>query len=235
MRFRDQKDKLKAITFSYDDGTTQDIQLIELLNKYNLKATFNLNSGLMGRPGILGINTHMISHYKIAEGDVKRVYRDHEVAVHTVNHAMLPDCDEETVIYQVEQDRIKLSEIVGYEVVGMAYSCGGENNDDRVAKIIRENTGVKYARGFRSTDSFAPQDNLFRFLPNTHHLDVNRVTELAKRFFEMETDTHQVFYLWGHAFELEQASENWVKLEELFKLLANRDDIFYGTNTECLL
>ncbi len=234
MRFRDQS-KLKAITFSYDDGTTQDIQLIELLNKYGLKATFNLNSGLMGRYDILNLNGKKVSHYKIAQKDVKRVYEGHEVAVHTVNHAMLPQCDDETVIYQVEQDRLALSDIVGYEVVGMAYSCGGENNDDRVAKIIRENTGVRYARGVNNTDSFAPQDNLYRFLPNAHHLGVDRVMTLAKRFFETETDTHQVFYIWGHAFELDTASENWVKLEELFKFLANRDDVFYGTNTECLL
>lgn len=40
--------KNKAITFSYDDGAVQDIRLIELLNRYGLKATFNLNSGLLG-------------------------------------------------------------------------------------------------------------------------------------------------------------------------------------------
>ena len=43
----------KAITFSYDDGVTQDIRLIELLNRYGLKATFNLNSELLGHPGML--------------------------------------------------------------------------------------------------------------------------------------------------------------------------------------
>ena len=45
MNFKD-SNKLKAITFSYDDGVTQDIRLVELLNKYNLKSTFNLNSEL---------------------------------------------------------------------------------------------------------------------------------------------------------------------------------------------
>ena len=39
--------KLKAITFSYDDAVSQDVRLIELLNKYNLKGTCNLNSQLM--------------------------------------------------------------------------------------------------------------------------------------------------------------------------------------------
>ena len=36
--------KMKAVTFSYDDGVTQDKRLIELFNKYGLKATFNINS-----------------------------------------------------------------------------------------------------------------------------------------------------------------------------------------------
>ena len=30
--------RLKALTFSYDDGVTQDIRLIELFNKYGMKA-----------------------------------------------------------------------------------------------------------------------------------------------------------------------------------------------------
>ena len=38
--------KLKALTFSYDDGVEQDRRLIKLFNQYNLKATFNLNSGM---------------------------------------------------------------------------------------------------------------------------------------------------------------------------------------------
>lgn len=36
--------KMKAITFSYDDCTTQDIRLVELFNKYGAKAAFNINS-----------------------------------------------------------------------------------------------------------------------------------------------------------------------------------------------
>ena len=44
MGFYERTGKLKAITFSYDDGVTQDIQLVNLLNKYGLKCTFNLNS-----------------------------------------------------------------------------------------------------------------------------------------------------------------------------------------------
>jgi peptidoglycan/xylan/chitin deacetylase (PgdA/CDA1 family) len=37
--------KQKALTLSYDDGQAQDRRLVALFNKYNLKATFHLNSG----------------------------------------------------------------------------------------------------------------------------------------------------------------------------------------------
>ena len=37
--------KKKAITFSFDDGVEQDVRTIEILDKYGLKGTFNLNSG----------------------------------------------------------------------------------------------------------------------------------------------------------------------------------------------
>ena len=57
------KDKyLKAVTFSYDDGVTQDIRMINLLNKYGLKATFNLNSELLGRDGHLIREGKWVSH-----------------------------------------------------------------------------------------------------------------------------------------------------------------------------
>ena len=52
----------KAVTFSYDDGVTQDIRLIELLNQYGLKCTFNLNSELLGKKGILIRENKRIAH-----------------------------------------------------------------------------------------------------------------------------------------------------------------------------
>ena len=116
----------KAITFSYDDGDTQDIRLIEILDKYNLKATFKLNSELLGRHGVLPINGKNINRTKNKLKDVKYIYEGHKVAVHTLTHLNLVNVSDEEVLRQVEQDRINLSELVGYEVEGMAYPCGGK-------------------------------------------------------------------------------------------------------------
>ncbi len=227
--------KLKAITFSYDDAVTQDIEFIELLNKYNLKSTFNINSELLGLKGMLIRENKRVAHYKVHRDDVKGIYDGHEVAVHTLTHPKLPELEDAEVIRQVEQDRLNLSEIVGYEVVGMAYPGGGVNNDDRVAEIIKNNTGVKYSRTITCNDSFDLQNNLYRFNPTVYHLDFDKMMEMGEEFINMTPDKPQIFYIWGHTYEFDYRSDYLVKMEEFLKLVSNKDDIFYGTNKEVLL
>ena len=234
MFFREQVKK-KAITFSYDDGVVQDIRLIELLNKYGLKCTFNLNSELLSKKGMLIREGKRIAHYKIHTEDVKHIYEGHEVAVHTLTHPNLTQCDDKEIIRQVAADRLNLSELVEYEVVGMAYPCGGVNNDDRVAGIIKKNTGVKYSRTITTNNCFDLQENLYRFNPTAYHLDFEKMMQLGREFVEFKPKEPKVFYIWGHSYEMDYGADYWVKLEEFFKLISNKEDIFYGTNKEVLL
>lgn len=225
--------KKKAITFSYDDGVVQDTRLIELLNQYGLKCTFNLNSENLGTPYYLWRQGRRINHYKIHPKDVREQYAGHEVAVHTLNHPSLTKLDEEEIIRQVEQDRLNLSELAGYEVVGMAYPNGAA--DRRVADIIRDHTGVRYSRTVVNTDSFAPQEDLYLFDPNVHHLQWDRMFKMAEDFLALTPETPKIFYIWGHAYEMDYDSSYWMKLEEFFRLVSGKEDIFYGTNKEVLL
>lgn len=227
--------KMKALTFSYDDGVTQDERLIGIFNKYGLKATFNLNSGLLGRSGELVRDGVRISHNKIAPADVQRVYAGHEIAAHTLTHPFLPKLeDEDEIVRQVEQDRLALSALCGYEVVGFAYPGGGINHDRRVAEIIRRRTGVKYCRTTDSTRGFDPQAYLWEFNPTVyHHVEMDEMFRLGEAFLTMTPQTPQIFYVWGHAYEFDIRDE-WGRFEEFCKMMAGRDDIFYGTNREIL-
>ena len=234
MFFREQE-KLKAVTFSYDDGVTQDVRLIELLNKYNLKCTFNLNSQLLGTGKIVKRRGKNVSHYKIQPIDVKKVYEGHEIAVHTLSHPNLVNCYEEEIIRQVEKDRLALSELAGYEVVGMAYPSGMINCDDRVADVIRKHTGVKYARTISDTNNFDVQEDLLQYHPTVYHLNFEKMMALGQAFIDLKPEKPQVFYIWGHSYEMDYSEDYWLQLEEFFKLISNREDIFYGTNKEVLL
>ena len=229
--------KNKAVTFSYDDGVMQDIRFIEILNKYNLKCTFNLNSELLGKPHFLVRDDVKIDHTKVAPKDVKYIYEGHEVAVHTLTHPRLPDiADDAEVLRQVEQDRLNLSELAGYEVLGMAYPCGGVNCNDRVADIIRKNTPIKYARTIAVTKSFDPYPDLYQYKGTIyHHGGWKEMFELGREFVDLKADTPKVFYIWGHSYEFDIYPERWTQLEEFCEMISNRPDIFYGTNKEVLL
>lgn len=226
--------KNKALTFSFDDGVRQDIRLIELLNKYGLKSTFNLNSAWLGLGSTLDRNGRTVSSKKVKANEVAEIYRGHEVAAHTLTHPDLKPLDDDTVAWQVEADRIQLSNLVGYDVRCMAYPGGGINNDDRVAEVIKNRTGVRMARTTDATYSFDLQDNLYRFNPSVYYIEKDKLFELGEKFLNLKTDKPQVFYVWGHSYELDAEYITWDEFEEFCKMMANKDDIFYGTNGQIL-
>lgn len=225
--------KMKAVTFSYDDGVVQDERLIELFDRYGVKGTFNLNSGCFGRVTLLTQEGIEFQQVRLSESEIERVYRGHEVAAHTVTHNPLVGSSEEFIIDKVENDRLRLSEIVGYEVRGFAYPGPGVGFDSRVARIIRENTGVRYCRTARNTENFEMSDDLFMLRP-TQHGEYSKIMELGQRFIEMKADRPQLFYIWGHAYEFD-IHNSWQTFEQFLSMISGHDDIFYGTNSEVLL
>ena len=225
--------KMKAVTFSYDDAVTQDIRLIELFNKYGLKGTFNLNSDLLGTGGELIRDGKRVDHIKVAPENIRSVYEGHEIATHSLTHPHLEALSADDIFREVEEDRIKLSELAGYEVVGHAYPFGTYN--DEVVRVLKERTGIKYARTVTSTHNFDLQTELITFNPSVyHHKEMDKMFELGEKFISMKTDEPQLFYIWGHAYEFD-IHDDWTRFEEFLKMISGHSDIFYGTNRECLL
>lgn len=224
--------KMKALTFSYDDGVVQDRRLVDLFNKYHLKATFNLNSAFFDTQRYIKVEGITVDHSKISAKEVQELYRGHEVAGHSITHPNLTIMEEKDVIHQVEEDRRVLSELAGYEVCGFAYPGG--HDDDHTADIIRKHTGIRYARTIKSTCSFDVQSNLYRFNPTIYHRDWGKMEELVRTFIDLKPEKPTIFYIWGHAYEFD-AKDEWALFEEYCKALSNREDIFYGTNKEILL
>ena len=226
----DKKLKKKAVTFSYDDGTVYDLKLIKLLDKYGLKSTFNLSSECLPKHKD---EVSLGRYRKICRNDVKSVYENHEVAVHTLNHVHLTSCDDREVVRQMEEDRLKLSELAEYEVCGMAYPFG--DFDERVEALIKNNTAVRYCRTVVTSKNFELHNNILRLNPTVFHLRFEKLMSLAQEFIELRTDTPKLFYIFGHSYELEAEPENWKKLEAFFEIISKRDDIFYGENREVVL
>lgn len=222
----------KAVTFSFDDGVTQDIRLIELLNKYGLKGTFNINSGLLGTDNTLEVCGYKVNHNKVKKEDVVHIYEGHEVSAHTLTHPFLPNLTNKEVVEQVEGDRVALSELVKYEVEGFAYPGGGVNFNEEIASVIKENTGIKYARTTVATNDFKKQSNLFVFKPTLSFTkDISAANKLCDEFLNLQSDNFSLFYIWGHSYEFD-VEDRWTQFEDFCRKLSGKSDILYCTNKE---
>ena len=216
----------KALTFSYDDGEKQDVRLCELFNKYGMKGTFNLNSGLMTvEPSEKST--------KVALSEIPKVYKGHEVAVHTANHPFLEKMTTSEIAVEIFDDKRTLEKYTGYVVRGMAYPFGTYNDD--VIRIASD-LGIKYSRGVHSHHGFALPTKWLE-MPATCHQADEKIFDIAKTFVEEDAtkdwrSTHGwLFYIWGHSYEY-RTEEDWDRMEKLCAYLANRDDVWYATNIE---
>lgn len=221
--------RAKALTFSYDDGVEQDIRLVELLNKYGMKGTFNLNSGCYAREGKVYEPGRV--HRRMSESAITALYANgsHEVAVHSYTHPWLETLPPATVAYEIIKDREKLEEQFGRIVRGMAYPVG--TFSDEVVEVLRS-CGILYARTTVSSESFRIPTDWLRLSPTCHHNNP-RLMELAQKFVESSAKAHaKLFYLWGHSYEFE-GNDNWQVIEQFTEYMSGKEDtIWYATNSE---
>lgn len=221
--------KKKALTFSYDDGVTQDKRLIEIFDYYGMKGTFNLNSAMMTEGnGWTEWERGMRVDYLLAE-QVGDIYRHHEVAVHTSHHHDLTKLDDETLLRELVDDKALLESLCGSTVVGMAYPYGTTN--DTVVQAVKK-VGLHYARTVNDTHTFELPEEPLLWGHTCHHEDASLMT-LAEEFLALDPDTPKLFAVWGHSYEFD-VRHNWEIIEGFCKLMANRDDIAYITNREAL-
>lgn len=217
----------KALTFSYDDGNEADVRLVELFNRYGMKCTFNLNSGL-GRADVWQYKGSDVRRLDLA--DCRALYAGHEIAVHGSRHLCLTELSPAALHAELADDRQRLTELFGTTPVGMAYAYGAYN--DAVVEELRT-LGIRYARTVEENHSFAMQNDLLRFRPTCHH-DDPLLFDLAEQFLAMEPEEPQIFYVWGHSYEFD-GNRNWDRLERLLGMFAGKEDIFCGTNSDVLL
>ena len=213
----------KIVTFSFDDGVKQDIRVVEILNKYGLKGTFNINTGIASETNkwvYKGVDV-----MRINATDMRDLYNGHELAAHALTHCDLCKQEKKTIYNEIYRDKCNIEDWFGEEVVGMAYPYGTYN--DLVVDVARR-CGIKYARTVESTFSFLPQNDLLRFRPTCHFNDM-RIKEIVKRFLSIESDETQLLYLWGHSYELD-GDNAWGTFEEICKILGFSSNVEFMTN-----
>ncbi|MCM3728047.1 polysaccharide deacetylase family protein [Neobacillus cucumis] len=207
--------KHKVLTMSYDDGRSADRKLVEIFNRYGIKGTFHLNSGLFGTGD------------RIPREEVSRLYQGHEVSAHTVTHPTIARSPKEQLIEEVMEDRKNLEEIVDYTVRGLSYPNGSYN---QLIKEMLPYLGIEYARTVHSTGNFSIPDDFIEWNPTCHH---NRnLLKLAEEFVQLHKKQYlYMMYVWGHSYEFEQ-DQNWDLIGKFCEYIGNRSDIWYASNLE---
>ncbi len=205
-----------ALTFSYDDGNIADRRLVEIFNKYGMRATFHLNSVRFGWSD------------SIKADEVKSLYAGHEVSCHMVNHPHPTRIPFTSVAAEIMNDRRALEAACGYVVRGMSYPYGSHNED--VIAVLRA-CGMEYSRTTRGTEWFAPPDDFMYWHPTCHHCNP-KLHELFDQFVSYTSHGPlQVMNVWGHSYEFDH-NDNWHIIEDFCKYASGRDDVWYATNIE---
>lgn len=220
--------RAKALTLSYDDGVEQDMRLVEILNRYGLRCTFNLNSGLYAPEGTAYPEGQI--HRRMTEKQATQTFLGsvHEIACHSLTHPFLDRLPPADAAAEILKDRENLERQFGTIVRGFAYPYGTYN--DSLVEILRS-CGIAYARTVESTYSFRIPEDWLRLAPTCHH-DSKELMALARKFVEDDVSRDPyLFYLWGHSYEFE-ANDNWQVIEEFAGYMGNRDDVWYATNIE---
>ncbi len=224
--------RMRALTLSYDDGVQQDIRLMEILDKYGIKCTFNINSYSFEddeRSYAEGQVHRRMARREAIEVYSKAIENGHEVATHGYSHPFLDKLPPEIVAYEIVEDRKCLEEMFGTIIKGHAYPFG--TTSAQVVETLR-NCGILYARTTVPTKRFDIPTDWLR-MPATCHHNASDLMQLADQFLNepIRYQHPKLFYLWGHTYEFE-ANDNWEVIEKFAETVGNRDDVWYANNMQ---
>ena len=206
---------MKIVSLSFDDGTIYDKRFIDLLNKYGLKATFNLNSGLDNF--IWYYEDKPIRRLNLEES--KDIYNGHEVASHSLTHPYFSSLDEKRQIQEVEEDILNLEKIFSRKIEGFAFPFIDQTEAN--IQVVKNNIDLKYIRCSIFTEKILPKDR--------YHVGINALYDDKDIYEKLERYKSNIlpnslFVIAGHSYEFE-VKNDWEKIEKLLKYLKENDEL----------
>lgn len=202
----------KYFLLSFDDGTVHDKRFVDLLNKYGIPCTFNLNSGLENF--VWEFDGHPVVRQQLAE--TVEQYRGHEIASHSLTHPRLDTLYPPHLRREVEEDCNALKRIFGVSELGFGVPftvC-----TEREIKIIRR--FVRYIRLSEYADSYGLPADPYHIPIHSLYNDPD-VREKITAFAE-SARKDALFVMAGHSYELE-ILHHWDYMEHLLQYIKGFD------------
>lgn len=217
--------KAKAFNITYDDGVHQDVAFVELLNRYGIKGTFNLNSRLMEEE-FSWTHPQGMEVTRLPISVVKELYRGHEVASHTLTHPYMSSLTKEEILYQMAQDKQRLESVWGAEVAGFAVPFSYYS--DLIADCALE-TGFEYARMSEFSQCYTPCRDYYYWKTGFYHIQPGLADYVAG--FLNTKEEMAVCQIVGHSYDLD-AENLWGTMELICAAVSAREDVWLCTNLE---
>ena len=217
--------KRKAFNITYDDGVMQDLRFVELMNRYGLKGTFNLNSELM-KTCFGWIHPNGMEVKRLDADTARWLYRGHEIASHTRTHPYMHDLSEEELMDQLGGDKRELEAMLGVAVSGFAVPF--DYYSPLIADCARK-CGFEYARMSEFSNSYEPCRDYWFWKTGFYHIEPG-LEAYAEGFFETDGEL-AVCQIVGHSYDLD-AENLWGVLEAILRRISHAEDVWSCTNLE---
>ncbi|MVN22143.1 polysaccharide deacetylase family protein [Mucilaginibacter arboris] len=235
---------MKIITTSWDDGYPQDLKLADLLDKYNLPATFYIPK------------TNQ-EHVVMDEKTIVALSKRFELGGHTLNHVRLYSNMQAGLLENEIQGCYNwIKDLQGYNPTSFCFP-GGVLNKASINAVY--NSGFKMIRttellstAVASTYNLSPTTlqvfehprvaylkntikrsqykNLIAWLTTSCTTDILKLTDI---YINRVMKNDGCFHLWGHSWEIEKYNL-WQKLEMVFNRISNISKFKYLQNKDLI-
>ena len=219
--------KSKAFVVTYDDGVLQDRPFVALLNRYGLKGTFNLNSGLM-KNEFEWTHANGCIIKRLSTDSAASLYDGHEIAAHSLTHPYMEHLGEEELMVELQTDKADLERIFGREIKGFAVPF--DYYSQRIENCARK-CGFEYVRLPRESHSCLPPEDMFNWTAGIFHLDEG-LTDYVDAFLST-TDELAFCQIAGHSYDLD--TENmWDVMKDIFRKISADSEVLPMTTIELI-
>jgi peptidoglycan/xylan/chitin deacetylase (PgdA/CDA1 family) len=189
------------IRISVDDGSVDDLRVLELLKKHGLteNATFYI------APNNAQVQV-------MSDEDILECSRCVDIGGHNLDHIVINKLDNEEQIHQMEEGKRYLENIIGMEITRYAPTRGWYN--DRLVENAKK-VGFTEFRTMKQGCTVVPNDYV---LPITVHVHPQHIGRWRGLFEESKKEKFGYFHLTLHGWEIEKFGL-WEELGLIFKTL----------------
>lgn len=210
----------------WDDGVRTDIQLIEILRKYNAKATFNICPGYHA-------DTPQEAHWvpkeysgfsykgfiggRLSKHELTEVYSGFKVASHCMRHECAGQIPDDIFIKAALDGRHFLEDLFQCECPGFAWPCG--QYTPSTADALRA-AGFKYGRTTKNVSDVSRFQHPMLLHSNCHYQNM----QFYNLYKKAKEDGNEFFYFWGHSYEMQDSEGMWKQLEDKIQYISEDPD-----------